>query len=264
MTVQSVVEQAAGRLRAAGETGGVCDPVRDLIGSTDLKTAYAVQALNTQYHLQNGTRLVGRKVGFSNQAIQKQFGVDQPGLGMLFADSAVDDGEEIPWNRVTQPLLEAEIAFVMGRDMDREDATTVDLLRAVDCVLPAIEVAACRIAKWDVTVADAIADNVCSGLFVLGQEAKSIGDFDMRLCGMVMGDGIEPASTGAGVNVLGSPLNSLRWVARAASRAGRPLAAGDVVLTGSLGPVLAPRPGAVIEARIEGLGSVRVAFGRAT
>lgn len=255
------IEEAAGRLRQARETGAPCTPVRDLIGGTDIEAAYDVQEINTGARLAGGGRLVGRKVGFSNKAIQAQFNVDQPGLGMLFADMDVPDGEEIPWNVLFEPMVEAEIAFVLGEDLAGKDVTMVALIRAIDCALPAFEVVGSRIGGWDIRVTDTIADNVSASHFVLGHSPRGIGGFDPRLCAMTISDGIEPVGTGVGAAVLGSPLNALLWTARESTQRGRPLRAGDMVLSGSLGPPVPVVPGHVYEARIEGLGSVRARFG---
>ena len=67
-----------------------------------------------------------------------------------------------------QPKVEAEIAFVIGRDLDDEHLTIADILRAVEFALPAIEIVDSRIADWKIGILDTIADNASSGLYVLG------------------------------------------------------------------------------------------------
>ncbi|PLX36734.1 MAG: 2-keto-4-pentenoate hydratase [Hyphomicrobiales bacterium] len=256
----STIEQAALRLRNAEASGTPCDPVRDLIGETDLDAAYAVQELNTAARIEGGTRLVGRKIGLTSRAVQKQLGVSQPDYGMLFADMDVPEGEAIPLAGIMQPKAEAEIAFVIGADLDDDQLTIADVLSSIDYAVAAIEVVGSRIANWDIRITDTIADNGSSGLFVLGHEPRALGEFDPRLCGMVMERRGEPVSVGAGAACLGSPISSTLWLARAMVKAGRPLMAGDVVLSGALGPMVAAAPGDVFEARIEGLGSVRAIF----
>ena len=120
-----------------------------------------------------------------------------------------------------------------------------------------------RIQNWDIQIVDTIADNGSSGAFVLGETACRLADLDLRLCGMSLWRGGDPVSVGAGAACLGSPLNAAAWLARTMARAGRPLAAGDIILTGALGPMVAAAPGDVLRAEIAGLGSVRVAFGLA-
>jgi 2-keto-4-pentenoate hydratase len=150
----------------------------------------------------------------------------------------------------------------MDRPIDTERLTTAELLDAVGYALPAIEIVDSRIADWKIGIVDTIADNASSGLFVLGTTPKLLSDIDLRLCGMVLEVNGEPLSFGAGAACLGNPLHALGWLARTMAAKGRPLEEGDVVLAGALGPMVAIKPGDRVEARIEGLGSVRVGFGR--
>jgi 2-keto-4-pentenoate hydratase len=227
-----------------------------------LATAYAVQQSITQRKLDQGARLVGRKVGLTSLAVQKQLGVDSPDFGALFDDMSVCDGEEIAWSRVIQPKAEAEIALVLEKDLKHEKHTVVDILAATGFALPAIEIVDSRIANWDIRLADTVADNASSGLFVLGTKPVGLTRLDVVGCGMVMERRGEPVSTGAGAACLGNPLNAALWLADIMVRMGTPLRAGDIVLTGALGPMVAAAPGDVFNARIEGLGELRAVFGR--
>ena len=136
-------------------------------------------------------------------------------------------------------------------------------MNATAYALPAIEIVGSRIAKWDIRITDTIADNASSGLYVLGNQPVRLADVDLRLAGMVMERNGEPLSFGVGAACLGHPFNAALWLARTMVRVGMPLKAGDVVLSGALGPMVAVNPGDVFEARISGLGSVRAVFGAA-
>jgi 2-keto-4-pentenoate hydratase len=253
---------AAERLRESHVSRIACAPVRNLIGEYDLAAAYAVQDANTDAWIAAGRRLVGRKIGLTATVVQKQLGVDQPDYGMLFADMALGDGDEIPAGRLIQPRVEGEIAFIFGRDIDLEDATPGEVMRAIDCAVAAIEIVDSRVAEWNIRITDTIADNASSGLYVLGTRPKRLDDLDLWTCGMVLESRGEPVSTGAGAACLGNPMNAATWLVRVMSKAGRPVLAGDVVLAGALGPMAAVQPGNGYELRIGGLGSVRIAFAR--
>ncbi len=262
MTDQVKVQEAADRLWNAAEAGTTCTPVRDLIGEHDLDAAYAVQEINTKRCLGGEEKVLsGRKIGLTSRAIQRQLGVDEPDYGMLFDDMEVVDGEEIAWTRCSQPRVEAEIAFIMAAPLTGGHIKMVDLLASIGFALPAIEIVGSRITKWDIRITDTIADNGSSGLYVLGQSPKRLGEFDPRLCGMFLTRNNELVSTGAGAACMGSPLNATLWLARKMAEVGEPLGPGDVVLSGGLGPMVNAAPGDTFEAQINGLGSVRANFG---
>jgi len=254
------VEELAARLLAAAENRMAIAPIRGELPPNDVAAAYAVQESITRARLAGGARLVGRKTGLTAKSVQKQLGVDQPDFGMLFDYMAVPDGETVSAAGLIAPRCEAEVAFVIADDIDLERPTTVDLLEAIAYALPAIEIVDSRIANWDIGIVDTIADNASSGLFVLGNRPVAVEDLDLRLCGMSLQKNGTGVSYGAGAACLGSPLTALLWLARTMHASGRPLRAGDVVLSGALGPMVAAAAGDLFEARIGGLGSVRVSF----
>ena len=134
------------------------------------------------------------------------------------------------------------------------------MIDAVAYALPAIEVVGSRIAGWNINIVDTVADNASSGMFVLGTRPVMLDDLDLRECGMVMENKGDQVSIGAGVACLGNPLNAALWLARKMVEIGTPLDEGDTIMTGALGPMAPVVAGDVVEARIEGLGSVRAAF----
>ncbi|MEU7932431.1 2-keto-4-pentenoate hydratase [Micromonospora echinofusca] len=257
----TAMESAADELFQARESGMPCPPLRGrLLPEGDVDTAYLVQLLQVRRWLDAGHRRVGAKVGLTSRAVQESFGVFEPDFGVLLDDMAVPDGAEVDLDRLLQPRVEAEVAFVLGADLPDERITSVDVIRAVDHVLPAIEIVDSRVAGWDISIVDTVADNASSGLFVLGTSPRRLAEVDLRLCGMVLELAGEPVSVGAGAACLGHPLHAVQWLAQTLARSGDPLRGGDVVLSGALGPMVPVTPGAAYEARISGLGSVRTCF----
>ncbi|MNT20717.1 2-oxopent-4-enoate hydratase [compost metagenome] len=179
---------------------------------------------------------------------------------MLFADMAVGDGEEIALSRTLQPKAEAEIALVLERDLTHEKHTFADISGATAYAVAAIEIVGSRIANWDITLADTIADNASSGLFVLGSRPVHLHDLDLVNCAMTMERAGQQVSAGTGTACLGNPLNAAAWLADMMVRMGSPLKAGDVLMSGALGPMVPVSAGDRLVARIEGLGEVRAVF----
>lgn len=263
----SSVEALAAELRNCFESGKTIANLRSRTASEDFDTAYAIQDVNTKFYEAQGRRLVGRKIGLTSKIVQAQLGVDQPDFGVLFADMAVGEGEPIAVSRLHQPKIEAEVALILGKDLDMDAPALADLIRATDYVLPALEIVGSRISNWDIRFFDTVADNASSGLFVLGGPARRIQDLDLRGLQMSMrldrdgtSNGSYIVSTGCGAACLGHPLNAAVWLAGEMARRGRPLKAGDVVLTGALGPMVTVNAGDTFVAQLTGLGEVTARF----
>jgi len=257
--MRPALDDIALRLRRAYSDGPVA-PLRDGLDADDAKGAYAVQSINTRHWVESGRRIVGRKIGLTSKAVQTQLGVDQPDYGVLFSDMAVVDGGFLDPSRTLQPKVEAEVAIVLQRDLDNPNADSNDVLSAASYAVAALEIVDSRIADWKITFADTVADNGSSAGFVLGPTRRALGGLDLRTCGMVLQVNGVVASLGVGAACLGHPFNAAAWLARTASAAGEPLRAGDVILTGALGPMVALKPGDIVQADIGGLGSVRFSF----
>jgi 2-keto-4-pentenoate hydratase len=252
--------EVASRLRSAYRDGQV-PPLRDALEPTDAASAYAVQAINTRFWQDQGRRIVGRKVGLTAKAVQTQLGVDQPDFGVLFDDMRIDDCGVLRSDQAIQPKAEAEVALVLAQDLSGDDIDATAVAKAVDYAVAAIEIVDSRIEDWKITFADTVADNGSSAFFVLGQERRSLDGLDLYTCGMVLEVNDQIVSVGAGAACLGHPLQAAAWLARTLAAAGEPLRAGDVVLTGALGPMVALKPGDKVTARIGGLGSVSFSCG---
>lgn len=255
--LQSSIAEAARRLREAAESGRQCEPVRHLLGSdSDIDAAYAVQETNTDLSVSAGRRISGRKIGLTSAVVQQELGIDQPVSGTLFADRCVTDGIDVPAGALVQPKAEGEIAFVLGEDLDKGEHSVVDVISATAYVLPAIEIVDSRTTDWDLTVVDMVADNACSGFYVVGSRPTSLSALDIRDVDMRMRRNGEAASTGRGSACLGNPLHALVWLADSLRERGTPLRAGDCIMTGSLGPMVTLTPGDEILVEVDPLGSV--------
>ena len=246
-------EDLARRLRDA-YAGNAVAPIRDALEPTDADGAYAVQTINTRFWEAQGRRIVGRKAGLTAKAVQTQLGVDQPDFGALFEDMRVADGGTLDPAKTLQPKAEAEIAFVLGADLPDPGTTVEQVAAAVATVHAAIEIVDSRIADWKITFADTVADNGSSAFFVLADKGLPLAGLDLEGAAMEMDVGGKTASTGVGAAALGNPLNAAAWLAQTLASRGEPLRAGDILLAGALGPMVALTPGDLVHARIAGIG----------
>ncbi|MDE8652436.1 2-keto-4-pentenoate hydratase [Novosphingobium album (ex Liu et al. 2023)] len=260
MTVE--YESAARLLRKAYASGPIA-PLRDYLDPLDAAGAYDVQSINTRFWQAQGRRIVGHKAGLTAKAVQQQLGVDQPDFGVLFDDMRVDDGGYLDPARSIQAKAEAEIAFVLGRKLPDAGTTPEDVANAIESVHAAIEVVDSRIADWKITFADTVADNGSSAFFVLSEAGKQLSGLDIYTAGMVMEINGTIASLGVGAAALGNPLNATAWLARTLAARGEPLAPGDIVLAGALGPMVPINPGDHVRAIVGGIGECSFTFGKA-
>ena len=236
-----------------------CGPVREIIGDSDIAAAYATQEINIQKRINSGEKVVGKKIGLTSFAVQKQLGVDQPDYGILFESMEVENGGRLSASELMQPKAEAEIAFVMKDDLEG-DITMDKLKAAIDYAIASIEIVGSRVENWNIRITDTIADNASASHFVLGDKKVELSEINLTGCKMSLTKNGEVASEGTGAACMDNPLNAALWLAQVMSDNGQPLRAGEILLSGALGPMVNIGEGDLLVAEIEGLSSVSVAI----
>ncbi|MEO8061059.1 MAG: fumarylacetoacetate hydrolase family protein [Burkholderiales bacterium] len=255
-TTDSAIRDAALALREARAARRPIAPISATYGIASADAAYAIAEINVQAAVASGMRIVGKKVGLTSKVVQAQLGVDQPDFGVLFDNMEYLDGQDIPTARLMQPKIEAEVAFVIGADLTGERPTWAEFLRCVAYALPALEIVDSAIADWKIGFVDTVADNASSSLYVLGDQPVAIGSLSLGELGMLMTRNGAAASVGAGAACLGHPLRAAYWLAQTMGERRQPLRAGEVILSGALGPMVPVVAGDMISANIGALGSV--------
>jgi 2-oxopent-4-enoate/cis-2-oxohex-4-enoate hydratase len=186
--------------------------------------------------------------------------VRQPDFGWLLSAMVFNQGDAIPMDTLIQPKAEGEIAFVLKRDLQGPGITNADVLAATEGVMACFEIVDSRIRDWKIKIQDTVADNASAGVFVLGDRMVDPRRVDLSLAGMVLEKNGEVAATGAGAAALGSPVNSVAWLANTLGRLGIGLKAGEVVLSGSLAAMLPVQRGDSLRVAIGGIGRCSVRF----
>lgn len=254
------IDLLAKHLYEAQLSKSTIEPIRNIIGATDIEKAYEIQNKITELRVDDGARIVGRKIGLTSDAVQKQLGVDQPDFGTLFHDMEALNGDKISLQNIVQGRVEGEIAFVLSEDLDCGELTIVDLIACIDYCLPAIEIVGSRIKDWDLRITDTVADNASASHFVLGHTPKTLDEFDIVRTQMNLSINDKSVVTGTGANCMGSPLNALLWLAKTMQAYETPLLAGDLILSGALGAFVPMTAGDKVVADFTGLGQVSIEF----
>lgn len=225
-----------------------------------LDEAYQVQSAGMQRGLAQGRHLSGAKAGLTSAALRAALKVEEPLYGWLFADSACHSGDTIAWERLLQPKVEIELALLLGADLPGSEISQAQLLSGIAGVVPALEINDSAIADWQLTLLDAVADNLSSGLYVLGDQPVPLAQLQgQTLHGTLFCNG-QPLRADVSI-VLEDVLTTALWLARKMAALGQPLRAGDVLLTGAQAPIADISRGDQLCFQVPGLGEVGCFFG---
>ena len=221
--------------------------------------AYAVQDRLREGLVARGQQVIGWKVGLTSAALQRAYDVAEPVGAFLLGSGVLSSGVEVPMSRFAALVVEAEIAFVMRSDLAGPGVTPPRALLAVEGALPALELVDFRMSgKPGAT--DLIADGVFANAIVVGTALTPVAQLDLALEGLVYELSGTVAATNTAAEVMGSPVNSLAWIANHLGARGLGLRAGDIVMTGSISTLLRPKAGDTVRASYTRLGSVSARF----
>lgn len=246
----------AERLRTAERTASSIEPFANEIGDDDILAAYRIQQINVENGMKANRRFRGRKIGLTARSVQEQLGVNEPDYGTLFSDMEITNGGTLDLSALINPRVEAEIAFVLSHDIDEPSLSHDALEGKIGFAVSALEIVDSRLKNWRIGILDTIADNGASSRFVLGDTEAPISEIDLANSRMELRRNGEIVSSGTGADTLGHPLKALGWLADTLIEHGRPLYAGDLVLTGALGPVSTLASGDRFEATFDELSPV--------
>jgi 2-oxo-hept-3-ene-1,7-dioate hydratase len=215
----------------------------------DLEDAYAIQRAWVGLDVAAGRSVVGYKVGLTSQAMQQQMQIDRPDFGALLDDMVFEDGSSLAASSFVDPRIEVEFAFVLGKDLAGTSIGLLDVMRATEYVVPALELIDARSHRIDPetrkarTVRDTISDNAADAGIVVGGRPMRPDDVDWRWAGAILSRNGVVEETGLGAGVMSHPANGIAWLARTLTELEIPLLAGHTVLAGSFTRAVIARPG---------------------
>lgn len=228
--------------------------------SITVDDAYAIQMRNVNKALVEGSAISGKKIGLTSKPMQDMFGVNTPDFGHLFASMEAKSGR-IERASMVQPKVEAEIAFVLSRDLDMTgEITAADVLAATDYVVAALEIVDSRIGNWKIGYCDTVSDNASSGMYVLGSVRKKVSEIDLKAETMDFSMNGERKNSGKGTDVLGDPAHCVAWLATSMRKYGTMLKKGEIILSGALSAAISAGKGDSFRADYSTLGHVEVVF----
>jgi len=235
-------------------------PLTETETDISIEDAYAIQLRMVSHRLAAGETIIGKKIGVTSKAVQDMLGVYQPDFGQLTSAMVYNEGQDIDVGTLIAPRAEAEIAFMLKRDLVGPGITAADVMRATEAVMPCFEIVDSRIRDWKIRIQDTVADNASCGVFVIGGQMADPRKLDLALAGMVLEKNGDIVSTSCGVAVQGSPLNAVAWLANTLGALDMPLRAGEVILSGSQSPLVPLTAGDNFRCSVGGLGSCNVRF----
>ncbi|MGB1880001.1 MAG: 2-oxo-3-hexenedioate decarboxylase [Gammaproteobacteria bacterium] len=256
----NTLDTLAARLDRAERERQAITKLTDDYPDMDWEDAYAIQDRLRAGKIAQGARVAGLKAGLTSQAKMKQMKVDEPVFGFMCDYGAWPDGGEIDRDRYIAPRIEAEIAVVTSRELSGPGCHLAQVLSAIECVLPAVEVLDSRYENFRFDLVSVVADNTSAAGFVTGGRARRLSALDLPTLGLVVEKNGAVVEVGAGAAVLGHPLQSVAMLANNLARRGEVIPAGTFIMTGGVTAAVGVERGDAINVRFQDLGSISMRF----
>jgi 2-keto-4-pentenoate hydratase len=251
-----MINEYANRLLMAERTCSTIEPITTTNPEITVDEAYQIQLSQINEKMNNGSKIVGKKIGLTSKAMQNMLNVNQPDYGHLLDDMMIVDGETLLLDGLIQPKLEFEIAFVLKKDLKGPGVTFQDVIDATEYVAPAIEVIDSRIADWKIKFEDTVADNGSSARAVIGGKPTPILDVDLSLIGMAAYRNGVLIDTAAGAAVMANPIHAVAWLANSLGKYDISLLKGEIVLSGALTAAVPVQSGDTFTLKFAHIGEV--------
>lgn len=227
-----------------------------------VEQAYQISLQFLEYRKACGQKVIGKKIGVTSKAVQDMLNVHQPDFGFLTDTMRVDDNSRVSMatHQLVQPRAEGEIAFILAQDLQGPGISAADVLAATDYVVPCFEIVDSRIKDWNIAIQDTVADNASCGVFAMGEQHTDPRSLDLAAVKLTLTKNGETVAEGQGSAVQGHPCEAVAWLANTLGELGIPFRKGEIILSGSLAPLVPVTAGDHIEMSITGLGSTSLTF----
>ncbi len=255
------IAQYGDELYEALRTQSTLAPLTERDAGITIEDAYHISRHFVQRRVEAGEAIIGKKIGVTSAPVQEMLGVFQPDFGFLTDGMVYQDGADIPIaGNLIAPRAEGEIAFRLKADLAGPGVTEQDVLNATETIMPCFEIVDSRIRDWEIKIQDTVADNASCGVYVLGKNEVDPRDFDLPNLHMTIHKNGEFNSEGLGSAVQGNPLTAVAWLANTLGEFDIPFKAGEVILSGSLAPLIPVVAGDKMSLEIAGIGGCSCNF----
>lgn len=231
----------------------------DTFPHIQIEDSYAISTAVAQRKIRDGARLIGHKVGLTSKAMQASSKINEPDYGHLLDSMLIAEGAKVPHANFCMPRVEVELAFVLRQPLKGPGVGLVDVLRATDYVVPALEIVDARLVDQR-KICDTVADNGAAAGLVLGGRPIKPLDMDLRWVSALMYRNSDIEETGVAAGVLGHPALGVAWLANKLGQHGVGLDAGHIILSGSFTRVVFAKKGDTLFGDFGSMGSVCVQF----
>lgn len=259
----AVCTQLARDLYRASRDRVYIPPITETHPECDLSDAYAIAGAVNELKIASGRVIKGHKIGLTSQVMRDLAGGEGPDFGTIFDDMFIAEESSVSTSLFNRGVaVEIEIAFVLGKPLPGPHITPVDVMRATDFVLPAIEVVDRRYTRRGPgpLIVDSVADGAWCGGVVVGSNPRQLTQIDIRDIAGTLAINGETCAHGSSSAVMGNPVLAVVWLANKLGEFGVALEEGHIVMSGSFTSLIPVHADSTVAASFDGLGDVQFHF----
>lgn len=254
------IKKVAKQLIEAEKNAGKIEKLSVTYPGITIDEAYRIQLAAVEEKVKGGQTIIGKKIGLTNFEMQQALGISEPDYGHLLSDHLAAQDIPLSMSKMVQPQMEAELAFVLDKDIQGPGVTPAQVMAATRGVIASFEIVDSRFTDIKISLQDTIADNASCGKIILGSTLVPIENMDMRTIGLVLERNGKIINTAASATVLGNPAAAVAWLANKISAYGIGLKAGEIIMSGSFTNIVKIEEGDTFAAHFGGVGSVKASF----
>lgn len=258
--MKSSIQQSAALLFQAQQTGKTIHLISEQFNDLTTQDAYQIQEINIQ---RSGQPVIGYKLGYTSAAMREQMKISEPNYGTLLRNQWIDaetESAQLSIEELIHPLVEPEIAFLIGKDIRSHISEINEIQSYVNAVMPALEVVDTRYHNYQFTLIDNIADSSSSARFITGQPMHLSKLIYLAEVSVDLSCSDQHLASGSAADCMGNPLHALIWLSNRLITQGDYLKAEQIIMTGGLTKAQATHKGDLFKAEFKHLGNVQLKF----